>query len=252
MKVLKDEPKQTFVVFVLDDSGSMASVKNQTVSGFNEQLQAVQKMEAPDHEVFISFLIFSDPNRIETIRNWVKPSELSPLSINEYRADGGSTALYDAMMAGIRKVEEKLDVINKSKNAALVLFVTDGGENNSREFGGEAGRLRLKEKIQALTNTDRFTFTFMGTEGIEAVQRNYGIAYGNATQFQYGAAGMHTNTASNVDAIHAYSKMRSAGGTFSASFYDSSSKDDEDSAVNLANGNTSADEDETTKTNSTT
>lgn len=222
MKVLKEQPKQTYVVFVLDDSASMASVKTQTVSGFNEQLQAVKAMEAPDHEVFVSFVLFSDPNAINVIRHWVKPSELSPLSLNEYRADGGSTALYDAMMKGIEVAEEKLDSINNGINAALVLFVTDGGENNSKRFSGEHGRLRIKEKIQALTNTDRFTFTFMGTEGIDTVQRNYGIFAGNATQFQYGAGGMHTNTISNVGAIHAYAGARSLGSTYSNSFYNPS------------------------------
>lgn len=231
MKVIKDTPKQTYVTFVLDNSGSMACVKNETVSGFNEQLQAVKAMEAPDHEVFVSFVLFSEPTAITTIRNWVKPSEIAPLTINEYRADGGSTALLDAMMFGINKTEEQLHNINKGNNAALVIFVTDGGENSSIRHNKGS----VKEKIEALTRTDRFTFTFMGTESIDSVAHGYGIRAGNVTQFAFGAAGMHTNSISNSKGIADYAQLRSTGATFSVSFYNPPStdkKEDEEDTTN--------------------
>jgi Ca2+-binding EF-hand superfamily protein len=62
MKVIKEETqdvKKTFVTFLLDDSGSMRGVVNETILGFNDQLRAVQKMEEePNHEVYVSFVSF--------------------------------------------------------------------------------------------------------------------------------------------------------------------------------------------------
>lgn len=225
MKVIKEPTnKKTFVTFVLDASPSMGVVRKETVSGFNEQLQAVKAMETPDHEVFVSFILFSDSDKIETIRRWVKPSAMNPLTIDEYKTDiGGSTALLDALGDGMNLTEEKNSEINKPGNAALMIFVTDGGENSSKRQNKSA----IKERITKLQNSGNWTFTFMGTESIDSVMNGYGISAGNIAQFAFGAAGMHTNSISNSKGLESYAKLRSAGVTGSAHFYDSS-KDDLD------------------------
>jgi uncharacterized protein YegL len=220
MKVIKEETpevKKTFVTFLLDDSGSMKGVVNETILGFNDQLRAVQKMEEePNHEVYVSFILFSDSFKIQTIRRFERASQVRPLTKEDYDARGGFTALLDGMYRAILVTEEKAIEISQGKNAALVIFVTDGGENASRSYN----KAQVKEKIQALSTSDRWTFTFMGTESIDSVHDNYGIAYGNVTQFQHGKAGMHSNSIANSASIGAYANLRSSGGTFSASFYD--------------------------------
>jgi hypothetical protein len=162
--------------------------------------------------------LFSDAFRIQTIRSFERASQVRPLTNSDYGARGGFTALLDGMYRAISLTEEKAYEINQGKNAALVIFVTDGGENASHSYN----KSQIKEKIQALTASDRWTFTFMGTESIDSVADNYGISAGNVTQFQFGAKGMHTNSLTNSSSIGAYANLRSAGETFSASFYDSS------------------------------
>lgn len=231
MKVIKEQltPKKTFVVFVLDASSSMASVRNETISGFNEQLDVVHKMEAPDHEVFVSFITFSNPEKVFVLRNWVKPQDMKPISVEDY-IPSGMTALLDGINTGLNLLQGKTEEINQGKNAALLLVMTDGEENSSRVVS----KAQIKERILGVQNTGRWTITFMGSEGLDAVHDGYGINYGNISQFQYGAKGMHTNSASHSHGLMRYATARGAGQTASADFFDATTPDNKGNSHNVA------------------
>jgi len=221
MKVIKDstpEVKKTFVTFVLDDSGSMKSVAAETRNAFNNQLETIKKMENAEHEVYVTFIKFSDPNNIVTLRSNIRASEVKPLTIEDYDANGGYTALLDAMMQGIAATETRNHEIDQPGNAALVCFFTDGGENASLKYSNRKDL--VKEKIETLTGKGNWTFTFMGTESLESVQSGYGISASNATMFQAGVAGMHVNSTRTMGGLEAYGDLRLRGVTSSVNFYD--------------------------------
>jgi len=52
---------KVYNLIVLDESGSMEEIKNETISGFNEIVQTVKGAEQdfPEQEHFISFITFN-------------------------------------------------------------------------------------------------------------------------------------------------------------------------------------------------
>lgn len=234
MKVLKEKNKSTYVVFLLDDSVSMAGIRTQTISGFNEQLEAVKQMQLsqPGHEVLVSIVKFSEPNKINPIRKWVRATEIEPISMGDYTASGGSTALLDAMQYTINLAKEKEQEIVKGENAALILFFTDGYENSSVEV--KDGKV-LKNQIEALRKTEHWTFTFTGTKEANVVEQEFGISALNTTVFAGGVAGMTSYSAGTVSSLDAYSNARSLGSTYTDTFYNNNEPTNDDPKTKVNN-----------------
>jgi hypothetical protein len=91
------------------------------------------------------------------------------------------TALLDAIGVGVRNLNEKIgDKIASGEAAAVVVIITDGEENASREFDGS----KVKSMIEELQATNRWTFTFVGAniDSISTASR-YGIDVKNVMQF---------------------------------------------------------------------
>jgi hypothetical protein len=120
------------IAICLDRTGSMATYRDQTVSGFNEFLH--QQQADPIGEAWVSLTLFDRPmndNDIEE-RFVAHPiAEIPDLGTpgNPYEPRG-NTPLYDAVGLTIRSCEEV------AKNYDRVLFViqTDGAENCSRDW----------------------------------------------------------------------------------------------------------------------
>lgn len=226
--------KRTYVVLTLDDSASMSSVRMPTLNGFNEQLQSLKGMAAPDHEVLVAVYKFSDPSRIELLRDFTDVREVAKLSENEYTANGGSTALLDTMNKALNLVQSKDEDICTGQNAALVVFFTDGMENSSREIGN---KIQIKDRIEKLAAKKHYTFSYMGVGNLDEIASGYGFAKGNVTQFHAGPAGAAFNATRNTRAFASYNASRTLGDTSVKSFYDSTKTDDDEddnSVTNLA------------------
>ena len=54
--------KKTIYHFIVDQSGSMAGLENQTIEGFNAQLTTIKKLKEdfPDNEYVVSVTYFED------------------------------------------------------------------------------------------------------------------------------------------------------------------------------------------------
>ena len=91
------------------------------------------------------------------------------------------TALLDAIGVGVKNLNEKISAkISSGEASAVVVIITDGEENSSKEFDGG----KIKSMIEELQNTGRWTFTFIGAN-IDSIStaRNYGININNVMQF---------------------------------------------------------------------
>lgn len=108
---------------ILDESGSMNSQLNSTISGFNEFLQE-QKANSPDN--LISLIKFSSHATV-AFRD-VKPRLVAELNKNTY-IPFGMTALYDAVGFAIADLKD----IPEDEKVMLVI-ITDGVENSSKEY----------------------------------------------------------------------------------------------------------------------
>lgn len=172
----------TDITFVLDRSGSMASVRDDTIGGFNAFIKS-QKETAG--EATMTLVQFDDQYDIHYT---AKPiGEVVDLN-HETFVPRGYTALVDAIGKTIVTTGERLGKMNEADRPSKVIFViqTDGGENSSKEFN----RDKINEMIKHQTATYDWDFVFLGAnqDAIQAGGR-LGIMAGNSMTYSAGAAG---------------------------------------------------------------
>lgn len=213
-KKTAEKPK-TYVVLVLDESGSMLSCKDAARNHFNEQVQTV-KETAKGQTVKVSLVKFSTKVNELYFNKSVK--ELTEIGTKDYNPSG-NTALYDAMGLTMLKMDKELKDLKKKNVSVIFVVVSDGEENYSKEFGGEHGRERLQTMIEERQETGRWTFTYMGAnQDITQVAKSLGIHVGNTTVFDVHDFKSATTRASK--ALRSYMSSRSAGTTAVRSFYE--------------------------------
>lgn len=182
-KVINKEnisPKETYYLLIVDGSSSMNPLKKSTISGVNEQIDTIKSLEKefPDQKYNMSFMHFNSTITIEYTNK--QANSLDHISEGNYKCQG-MTALLDAIGIGVRNLNEKIgDKIASGEASAVVVIITDGEENSSKEFDSK----KIKSMIEELQNTERWTFTFVGAN-IDSITtaRNYGINVNNVMQF---------------------------------------------------------------------
>jgi uncharacterized protein YegL len=177
------EPKhKIFNLIILDESGSMQSIKHATISGFNEVVQTVKGVEKqfPEQEHFISLITFNGLG-IKTLLLKEPVAKLDQIDEKKYQPDS-STPLFDAM--GFSMIQLKKEVENYPDYNVLVTILTDGEENASKEYNGEA----IKKLIDELS-LKNWTFTYIGANQNE-VDFAMKISITNTMSFQANEADM--------------------------------------------------------------
>jgi uncharacterized protein YegL len=148
---------QVHNLIILDESGSMQSIKNSIIQGFNEIVQTVKGIakQYPEQEHLITLITFNGLG--QKILHFIDPVEkLEQIDASRYSPDA-STPLYDAMGFSFAKLKQVLK--NVKDYNVLVTVMTDGEENASKEYTG----LAIKKLIEEL-KLNRWTFTYIGTD----------------------------------------------------------------------------------------
>ena len=152
-----EEQHQVHNLIILDESGSMQSIKNSIIQGFNEIVQTVKGIgqQYPEQEHFITLVTFNGLG--QKVLHFLDPVEkLDQIDSAKYRPDA-STPLYDAMGFSFGKLRQALE--NVKDYNVLVTVMTDGEENASKEYSG----LAIKKLIDELKEHN-WTFTYIGTD----------------------------------------------------------------------------------------
>ena len=146
------EPVQ--IVCILDRSGSMANLAEDTIGGYNSFL-AKQKENPGTAEV--TTVLFD--NQYEVIADGVNLTEIADLTPETYYARG-TTALLDAVGMTINSLLGKMEKekICPEKRRVLFMIMTDGLENASREYN----KATVKSLIEATTENYHWNYIFMG------------------------------------------------------------------------------------------
>ncbi len=180
----------TELVFILDRSGSMAGLEDDTIGGFNAMIEK-QKKEAG--EAIVSTVIFDHVS--EVIHDRVDIQKIEPMSRNDYYVRG-STALLDAVGGAIHHIGNVHKYAREEDRPEKTLFVitTDGMENASREYTYP----RLKAMIERQKEKYGWEFLFLGAN-IDAAKEaaRFGIDADRAANYHAD----HTGTAVIYEAV---------------------------------------------------
>jgi len=192
----------TDITIVLDRSGSMQSIRTDTIGGFNSFLSDQQKAQGT---ASLSLHQFDDIH--DTIYAGVPIGEVKPLTTETF-VPRGSTALFDAIGKAINETGARL-----SKEAAehvVFVIITDGGENASKEFKSA----QIKEMIKHQTDAYNWQFVFLGAnQDAFAAGGNIGVSAGNTMSFAANAAGvnaMYNSTSANLVSMRCGAKSSMA------------------------------------------
>ena len=144
----------TEIVFILDRSGSMSGLEDDTIGGFNS---LIRKQQIEEGEALISTVLFD--NMTEVIHDRVDIKNIRPLTRNEYYVRG-STALLDAVGKAIHHIGNVHKYAREEDRPEKTLFVitTDGMENASREYTYD----RVRSIIERQKEKYGWEFLFLG------------------------------------------------------------------------------------------
>lgn len=144
-------------LIILDESGSMESIKKTIINGFNEVVQTIKSvaLQYPEQEHTVTFVSFNSFG-IKIIHENSKIELLNQIDEQTYFPDGG-TPLFDAMAASFFYLNSIIKKENPTKYNVLVTILTDGEENASKEHSSQS----IKSKIEEL-KLKNWTFTYIG------------------------------------------------------------------------------------------
>ncbi|MBQ5759184.1 MAG: VWA domain-containing protein [Schwartzia sp.] len=144
----------TEIIFILDKSGSMSGLEEDTIGGFNSMLKKQQKNEG---EVLVSTVLFDDKS--EVLHDRVPLKEVKSLTEDDY-IPGGCTALLDAVGGAIKHISNvhKYARPEDRPEKTLVIITTDGMENSSERYDYR----KVKKMIDKQQEKYNWEFIFLG------------------------------------------------------------------------------------------
>lgn len=173
-----------FNLIIIDESGSMQSIKRAAIDSVNETIQTIRSAEQkhPEQEHYVSLVSFNDD--VKTIYDCVEVEQVKEINDETYQPSC-CTALYDAMGISLTKLRKRVAESDK----VLVTVVTDGYENTSKEYSGKA----IKALVDEL-KAKGWVFAYIGAnQDVEAVAATISIT--NVIQFEANPSGTQEMTA---------------------------------------------------------
>ena len=158
----------TELVFILDRSGSMGGLEQDTIGGFNAMLTRQKEQEG---EANVTTILFD--HEVQLLHDRFPLKAVAPLTEKDYYVRG-CTALLDAIGYGVEKMANIQRHLPEDERAEKVIFVitTDGLENASNGWD----------------------FLFLGAN-MDAVKEaaRFGISSDRAVRFENDAQGVAVN-----------------------------------------------------------
>lgn len=178
----------TDITFLLDRSGSMATVRSDVISGFNSFVDDQKKLPG---EAVLSLHQFDD--HYQTDFTTVNLKHVKPLDESTFQPRG-LTALLDALAKTIIATGErlaKMDEKDRPGKVAVIIY-SDGLENNSREWAGR--KSVIKEMIETQQNVFKWTFAFLGSN-FDAISEGGSLGVAPAACLSYASTSSGTRSA---------------------------------------------------------
>lgn len=214
--------KYVKIINIIDKSGSMGSIIDSAISGFNEFIQGQKSVEG---EAIVSTIMFS--NLYKVLYENMDIKNCNYLDRTNYIPDG-NTALYDAIGKTIESEINRLGTLplEERPEKTLCVILTDGFENASRIFGKE----KIKKMITEMKEDFKWEFIFLGAnEEASLTAEAMGISKGNSYAFTATEDGIKdayrgVNFASKVYRMSSDNRMEDVMTQYSSSKKDEESK----------------------------
>lgn len=190
------------VGLLLDETGSMAIRKQETIVAVNNYFDTLREEKA-----LVTFATFDTAQGVNFRHTDVKAKEIDNLTDQSYKPNA-MTPLHDAVGKMISQMRQQA----KPGDKVLITVVTDGEENSSTEFN--------LPKVQALINQcekDGWAFSFIGASA--------DAWHGGARMGVVAASVLNVDGNQMVGAMNAHvhaTKSYFSGRTSAKSFYDKS------------------------------
>lgn len=181
----------TLIAVILDESGSMQSCWDATISGFNEFVQGQRAAEAAG-KAYLTLVKFDSP-QVSTVYENTLVEQVPNLCRESYTPRGG-TNLMDAIGQTMTRINTFLNGMPQAERpGVLVVIITDGAENASREFRGE----QIKSMVASAEKQGDWTFTFLGANvDAFAMGAQFGMNASNTASYDTSSMGATMNVLS--------------------------------------------------------
>lgn len=181
---------------ILDGSGSMGPLVNDTIGGFNKFLE--EQKEFPG-EALLTLCVFNAEYKL--IHDCVPLSSVPSLNKDNYKPNGG-TALLDAVGLTIDNVGKKLSTMKEEDRPSKVLFliITDGEENASHLVDENPSRIvsesnsrhtqlrypitKIKEMVLHQQSIYKWEFLFFGAN-VDSFSESKSLGIPSANSMNY-------------------------------------------------------------------
>jgi len=190
---LKMSNHKVDVTVLVDRSGSMFGIRRDTIEGLNTFITEQQKDPDGQKMTYIQF-----DNEYEVVHDDIPVSDM-PLITEATFVPRGMTALLDAIGQTINRIDSKLAVLNDDEKPerVMVVIVTDGHENASKNFSRDA----ILEMVKGHEDSGSWEFIYLGANQ-DAIRVGGGIGVRSTHA--------HTYTAGTVGVKHAFSNSSNA------------------------------------------
>jgi hypothetical protein len=199
----------THISIILDRTGSMESIRDDTIGGFNAFLN---QQKAEPGIATLTLVQFDTQDPYEVVHNFEPIAEVPEMTRATF-VPRASTPLLDAMGRGINDLEESIAKIMEDEKPSRVVMVvvTDGHENSSREFRKEQIEKMIKEKQEK----SDWQFVFLSAD-LAAIRdaMSYGIRHNSVMAYDKSARGTANAWGSASSSIAKYRKAQSKDVSF--------------------------------------
>ncbi len=166
----------TEIVYILDRSGSMSGLEEDTIGGFNAMFD---KQKKTNKKAYVSTILFDDKTIV--LHDRLPIEQIKKMSDKEYYV-GGTTALLDAVGGAIRHIGNIHKYARKDDVPSKTIFVitTDGMENASKHYSYEMIHKMIKRQREKYG----WEFIFIGANiDSEKQAKRFGIRKERAVNY---------------------------------------------------------------------
>lgn len=200
------------VAIILDGSSSMRHLVQDTLSAVNGEIAEIKRNAAETGQpTYVSLYVFADRVRAVFQNQYI--NSIGLITTSDYSARG-MTALYDGIGAAIQDFQALPD-IDDINTSFLVISMTDGMENCSREFTQRS----ITQLISQMNGTDRWTFVFSGPQHSTSQLKGLGFHIGNMQEWEQTTVGVQSMSRNTSKGIGTFYNARSMGQTNTKQFF---------------------------------